>query len=85
MAQQQITFEAWRRANCGSARKAGRCAIDANPRLALAPTIPTRILLLFAITPSRERQSVLSLRHARLSQPRSGEANGSDCFRDRIA
>jgi hypothetical protein len=34
--------------NSGSACKAGLCAIDANPRFGLSPTIPTRILLLLA-------------------------------------
>src|SRR5207302_3997102 len=39
--------------NCGSACNAGIWAIDANPRCGFAPTIPTRILLLVAIRPSR--------------------------------
>jgi hypothetical protein len=39
--------------NCGMARSAGIWAIEANPRLAPAPTIPTRILPLSMVPPAK--------------------------------
>jgi hypothetical protein len=46
--------------NCGSAWSAGICAIEAKPRLALAPTIPTRSLSLAATISSANDNPALA-------------------------